>query len=416
MGVTQYTCDMVTPMKLTNITISKVKPTDKTQKLFDGGGLFLEVTPKGSKLWRFKYRFGGKEKLLSLGVFPEISLKDARARHQEARKHLAQGIDPSEVKKVIRSNLAGEHSFKNIALEWIALKSPGWSPSHREKTLTILEKDVFPFIGNRQIDEITSAELLIVLKRIDTRSSATTRKAYSSCKQIFSHAIPTGKIIISPAEGLHNHLAPRIVKHMAAPTTQEETARLLRAIDSYHGSFIVLCALKLSPLFFVRPGTLRAMEWKDIYFDKAEWRVPIEQLKRRQVEKLARPGEVAHIVPICQQAMMILQELNQLTGEEKYVFPAIRHKDQCISNNTVRVALRGMGFTSEDITPHGFRHMASTHLHELGYSSHLIEKQLAHSDRNTIRAVYNHAEYLPERRLMMQAWADYLDKLKGAAE
>lgn len=250
-GVTQCIDNMVTPMKLTNIAISKVKPTDKTQKLFGGGGLFLEVTPKGAKRWRFKYRFGGKEKLLSLGIFPEISLEDARARHRESRKHLAQGIDPSEVKKVIRFNLAGEFSFKNIALEWIALKSPGLSPSHREKTLSILEKDIFPFIGNRQMDEITSAELLIVLQRIDTRSSATTRKAYSSCKQIFSHAIPTGKIIVSPAEGLHNYRAPRIVKHMAAPTTQEETARLLRAIDSYHGSFIVPCALKLSPLFFV---------------------------------------------------------------------------------------------------------------------------------------------------------------------
>lgn len=403
-------------MKLTNIAISKIKPTEKKQKLFDGGGLFLEVTPKGSKCWRFKYRFGGQEKLLSLGQYPEISIKDARARHQEARKHLANGIDPSEVKKAFKSNLAGEYSFQKIALEWIALKSPGWSPSHREKTLSILEKDVFPYIGDRPIDEISAAELLIVLKRIDVRSSSTARKAYSSCKQVFIHAIPTGKIVVSPAEGLHNHLAPKIVKHMAAPTTQEETARLLRAIDTYHGSFIVHCALKLSPLFFVRPGTLRTMEWKDINFDKEEWRIPIERLKRRQVDKLARPGEVAHIVPLCRQATLILQELYQLTGAEKFVFPAIRHKDQCISNNTVRTALRGMGFTNDEITPHGFRHMASTHLHELGYPSHLIEKQLAHSDRNTIRAVYNHAEYLPERRLMMQAWADYLDGLKGKGE
>jgi integrase len=399
-------------MKLTNIAISKAKPTEKTQKLFDGGGLFLEVTPKGAKRWRFKYRFGGKEKLISLGIYPEISLKDARVRHLEARKHLAQGIDPSEVKKVIKSNLAGEYSFKNIALEWVALKSPGWSPSHREKTLTILEKDIFPYLGDKQIDKISSAELLVALKRIDTRSNATARKAFSACKQVFIHAIPSGKIVVSPAEGLHNHLAPRIVKHMAAPTTQEETARLLRAIDTYHGSFIVHCALKLSPLLFVRPGTLRTMEWKDIDFGKAEWRIPIEQLKRRQVDKLARPGEVAHIVPLCRQAILILQELNLLTGGGKHVFPAFRHKAQCISNNTVRSALRGMGFTSDDITPHGFRHMASTHLHELGYPSLLIEKQLAHSDRNSIRAVYNHAEYLPERRLMMQAWADYLDGIK----
>lgn len=399
-------------MKLTNVAISQVKPTGKTQKLFDGGGLFLEVTPTGARRWRFKYRFGGKEKLLSLGVHPDVSLKDARGRHQEARRHLAQSIDPSEVRKVVKSALAGEHSFEVIAREWIALKSPGWSPVHREKTLTILEKDVFPFIGAMPIDEITPAELLAVLKRIDTRSSATARKAYSACKQVFIHAIPSGKVVVSPAEGLHAHLSPRIVKHMAAPTDQEETARLLRAIDTYHGSFIVHCALKLSPLLFVRPGTLRGMEWQDIDFDKAEWRVPIEQLKRRQLDKLARRGEVAHVVPLCRQTLTILRELHQLTGEGRYVFPAIRHKDQCISNNTVRVALRGMGFTGEDITPHGFRHMASTHLHELGYPSHLIEKQLAHSDRNKIRAVYNHAEYLPERRKMMEAWADYLDGLK----
>lgn len=183
----------------------------------------MEVTPKGAKRWRFKYRFGGKEKLFALGVFPEISLKDARARHQEARKHLAQGIDPSEVKKVIKSNLAGEHSFKNIALEWIALKSPGWSPSHREKTLTILEKDIFPFIGDRQIDEITSAELLIVLKRIDSRSSATARKAYSSCKQVFSHAIPSGKIVVSPAEGLHI-----ILRRESSSTWQRQQPRRKR--------------------------------------------------------------------------------------------------------------------------------------------------------------------------------------------
>lgn len=400
-------------MKLTNVAISQVKPTGKTHKLFDGGGLFLEVTPTGGRRWRFKYRFGGKEKLISLGVYPDVSLKDARERHQEARRHLAQGIDPSEVRKVFKSALAGEHSFEVIAREWIALKSPGWSTSHREKTLTILEKDIFPFIGSTPIEEITPAELLAVLKRIDTRSSATARKAYSACKQVFIHAIPSGKVVVSPAEGLHAHLSPRIVKHMAAPTGQKDTARLLRAIDTYRGSFIVHCALKLSPLLFVRPGTLRGMEWQDIDFDKSEWRIPIEQLKRRQLDKLARRGEVAHIVPLCRQTLAILHELHQLTGEGQYAFPAIRHKDQCISNNTVRVALRGMGFTGDDITPHGFRHMASTHLHELGFPSHLIEKQLAHSDRNKIRAVYNHAEYLPERRKMMQAWADYLDGIKA---
>ena len=400
-------------MALTDAKIRQQKQEDKPVRLFDSGGLYLEVSPSGGKLWRYKYRFGGKEKRLSLGKYPEVSLKDVRIRHQEARKNLAQGIDPAEVKKVVKSNQSGEFSFEAIAREWIALKSPGWSLSHREKTLTILEKDIFPFIGAKPIEELRPAELLAVLKRIDTRSNATARKAYSACKQVFIHAIPSGKVIVSPAEGLHAHLSPRIVKHMAAPTTHEETVRLLRAIDAYHGSFIVHCALKLSPLLFVRPGTLRAMEWSDIFLDRAEWRIPIEQLKRRQLDKLARRGEVAHIVPLCNQVISILEELQHLTCEERYVFPAIRHKDQCISNNTVRQALRGMGFTGEDITPHGFRHMASTNLHELGYPSHLIEKQLAHSDRNKIRAVYNHAEYLPERRKMMQAWADYLDQLKS---
>lgn len=349
-------------------------------------------------------------------MYPVVTLKEAREKHAEAQKQLAQGVDPSIAKKIIKETLAGEHSFETIAREWVTLKSSGWSPAHREKTLSILEKDIFPFIGSRQIDEITPAELLAVLKRIDARSSATAHKAYSSCKQVFIHAVPSGKILASPAEGLHAHLSLRLIKHMAAPTTQDETARLLRAIDTYHGSFIVHCALKLSPLFFVRPGTLRGMEWKDIDFEKMEWRIPIEQLKRRQVDKLARPGEVAHIVPLSRQALAILQELYQLTGAGRYVFPAFRHKDQSISNNAVRTALRGMGFTGDDMTPHGFRHMASTYLHELGYPSHLIEKQLAHSDRNKIRAVYNHAEYLSERKKMMQAWAEYLDKLKAGAE
>jgi integrase len=403
-------------MPLTDVAIKNVKSGNKAIRLFDGGGLYLEVSPAGGKWWRFKYRFGGKEKRISLGVYPDISLKDARTRHLEARRQVAQGIDPSEIKKMVNASHSGKDSFETVAREWVAFKSPGWSPSHRDKTITILEKDIFPYIGSRPIGEIKPAELLAVLKRIDIRSSATARKAYSACKQVFVHDIPSGRVTVSPAEGLFAHLSPRIVKHMASPTTQGETARLLIAIDGYAGTFVVHCAMRLSPLFFVRPGTLRSMEWADIDFDRAEWRIPIEQLKRRQLDKLARRGEVAHIVPLCRQALAILRDLHQLTGGGQYAFPAIRHKDQCISNNTVRSALRGMGFTGDDITPHGFRHMASTNLHELGYSSHLIEKQLAHSDRNKIRAVYNHAEYLPERRKMMQAWADYLDQLKSGAK
>ena len=400
------------PVPLSDIAIRAVKPGSKTQRLFDGGGLYLEVAPSGGKWWRFKYRFGGKEKRFSLGVYPDVSLKDAREKRDMARKLLTQGIDPGEAKKAVKATEAGNESFESVARSWISLKSPTWSTSHTEKTISILEKDVFPFIGSRHIGEITPPDMLATLKRIDTRSSVTARKAYSACRQIFFNAIATGLAKTNPVDGLTILLSPRRVKHMAAPTGLPEVARLLRAIDGYTGSFPVRCALMLSPLFFVRPGTLRGMEWEDIDLNRAEWRIPIEQLKRRQTEKDARRGEIGLIVPLPRQAVEILRQLYRLTGEKRFAFPGARSKNKCISDNTVRSALRGMGFTGEEITPHGFRHMASTLLHELGFPSHLIEKQLAHTDKNKIRAVYNHAEYIPERRKMMQAWADYLDELR----
>ena len=405
---------------LTDTAIRTAKPKNKPYKLFDGDGLFLLVTPLkmgklppsgGGKWWRFKYRFGGKEKLLSFGTYPEISLSSARAKKDAARKQVAEGIDPSLFRKEEKVQTSGELSFEAVAREWIRLKSPGWSPSHTDKTIAILEKDVFPYIGTRSIGEITPPEVLSVLKRVDTRTPVTARKAYSTCRQIFFNAIALGRATTNPADGLSTLLSPKRVKHMSAPTNLMEVTRLLRSISGYTGTFPVRCALVLSPLFFVRPGTLRGMEWQDIDFDRAEWRIPIEQLKRRQIEKDARRGEIGLIVPLPRQAVEILRDLHQLTGQGRFAFPGLRGKAKCISDNTVRSALRGLGFTNEDITPHGFRHMASTLLHEMGFPSLLIEKQLAHSDKNKIRAVYNHAEYLPERRKMMQVWADYLDSL-----
>jgi integrase len=413
------------PSLLSDAAIRKAKPKEKPYKLFDGDGLFLLVTPTkkgelppnaGGKWWRFKYRFQGKEKLLSFGTYPEVSLASARERREEARKLVAAGIDPSISRKEGKEKWSGQGSFEAVAREWIALKSPGWSPSHIAKTTSILENDVLPYIGSRPIGEITPPEILAVLKRIDTRTPVTARKAYSTCRQIFFNAIASGKATINPVDGLTVLLSPRRVKHMAAPTDPGEVGRLMRSIAAYTGTFIVRCALMLSPFFFVRPGTLRGMEWQDIDLDRAEWRIPIEQLKRKQAEKDARRGQVAHIVPLPRQAVEILRDLYQLTGGGRFVFPGVRDRNKCISDNTVRSALHGMGFTKEDITPHGFRHMASTLLHELGYPSHLIEKQMAHSDKNKIRAVYNHAEYLPERRKMMQAWADYLDQLSMSEE
>ncbi len=403
-------------MPLTDSAIRNIKPDSKPLRLFDGGGLYLEVAPAGGKWWRFKYRFGGKEKRFSLGVYPDVSLKDAREKKDAARKLLTQGIDPGEEKKSSKVTASGAGSFEAVAREWINLKSPGWSPSHTEKTISILERDVFPYIGSRLIGEITPPDMLALLKRIDTRSSVTARKAYSTCRQIFFNAIAHGRATMNPADGLTVLLSPKRVKHMAAPTEQGEVSRLLKALPTYPGTFPVRCALMLSPIFFVRPGTMRGMEWQDVDLDRAEWRIPIEQLKRRQIDKDARRGEIGLIVPLPRQAVAILRELHQLTGGGHFVFPGTRHKEKPISENTVRTALHAMGFTKEDITPHGFRHMASTLLHEMGFPSHLIEKQLAHSDKNKIRAVYNHAEYMPERRKMMQAWADYLDMLAEGKE
>ena len=303
---------------LTDTAIRTAKPKDKPYKLFDGDGLFLLVTPLkrgklppsgGGKWWRFKYRFGGREKLLSFGTYPEISLSSARAKKDAARKQVAEGIDPSLFRKEEKVQTSGELSFEAVAREWIRLKSPGWSLSHTEKTISILEKDVFPYIGTRSIGEITPPDVLSVLKRVDTRTPVTARKAYSTCRQIFFNAIALGRATTNPADGLSTLLSPKRVKHMSAPTNLMEVTRLLRSISGYTGTFPVRCALVLSPLFFVRPGTLRGMEWQDIDFDRAEWRIPIEQLKRRQIEKDARRGEIGLIVPLPRQAVEILRDL-----------------------------------------------------------------------------------------------------------
>jgi|MTBAKSStandDraft_1061840.scaffolds.fasta_scaffold08156_6 integrase len=401
---------------LSDTAIRTAKPRDKAYMLRDGGGLWLVVEPSGRKWWKLRVVFAKKENSFSLGEYPAVTLAAAREEKLRVKGQKAGGVDPGVLRKLEKMKRSGEMSFASVAREWIALKSPGWSPSHTNKMVSVLEKDVFPYIGTRDIGEITTPEMLAVLKRVDTRTPVTARKAYSACKQIFFHAIASGRAKSNPTDGLTTLLSPKRVKHMAAPTALPEVARLLRSINGYTGTFTVRCALMLSPLFFVRPGTLRGMEWQDVDLDRAEWRIPVEQLKRRQIDKDARRGEVGLVVPLPRQALIILRDLYQLTGGGRFVFPGARSNGKCISDNTVRSALRGMGFTNEDITPHGFRHMASTLLHELGFPSHLIEKQLAHCDKNKIRAVYNHAEYLPERRKMMQAWADYLDQLVAGEE
>jgi integrase len=401
-------------MSLTDVRIRNTKSSSKPVRLFDGGGLYLEIMPSGGKLWRYKYRFGGKEKRIALGTYPEISLKDARARHTEARKQLANDIDPSAIKKAVKASTSGADCFEAVAREWHDKFSPSWSESHRKKLLGRLVLYLFPWLGKRPVNEITAPELLMVIRKIEVKGHLeTAHRTLELCGQVLRFAVQTGRMERNCAGDLKGAIPPAASKRMAAITDPVKIGHLLEAIDSYSGAYITRCALQLAPLFFLRPGELRKAEWSEFDLARAEWRIAIGRMKRSQQDKEARRGEVAHIVPLSRQALAILNDLKLLTGSTRFLFPGLRSKDRPISDATLTNALRRMGYTGDEATVHGFRHMASTRLHEMGFPSHLIEKQLSHGDRNRIRAVYNHAEYLPERRNMMQVWADYLDSLKS---
>ncbi len=392
-------------MALTDTKIRTLKPKEKPYKQADERGLFLLINPTGSKYWRFKYRFNGKEKLLSLGIYPDLSLADARDKRDEARKLLAKEIDPGLAKQTAKrtNRIATENSFEAIGREWHLKVSPQWDPNHAKTILRRLEKDVFPWLGKRPIAEITSPELLSMLRRIESRGAAeATRKIYQSCGQIFRYAIATGRAERNPAPDLKGALQPVRKRHFASITDPQEIGKLLNTINDYQGSFITRCALCLAPLVFVRPGELRKAEWSEINLEKAEWQIPAAKMKMR----------TKHIVTLSTQAIAIIKELQPLTGEGKYLFPSVRSHMRPMSENTVTASLRRLGYTKEEMTGHGFRSMASTLLNEQGWNRDAIERQLTHAERNSVRAAYNYAEHLPERRKMMQAWADYLDELK----
>ena len=402
-------------MPLTAVAIRAAKPRAKAYKLSDSGGLYVEVSPAGGKWWRWKYRFGGKEKRLSLGVFPDVGLKAAREKRDEYRRQLAAGIDPSQARKAAKVAQAGAESFETIAREWHEKFAPGWAASHAERTLRRFERDLFPWLGKRPIAQITAPELLTVLRRIESRGAQeTAHRAKQNCGQVFRYAVATGRAERDPTGDLRGALPPPKSKHHASITDPKRVGELLRAIDSYEGYFVTKCALRLAPLVFVRPGELRRAEWREIDFDKAEWRIPAERMKMRE----------QHIVPLASQSVAILRELEPLTNRPiearpdapRYVFPGARSRHRPMSENAVLAALRRMGYAKEDMTGHGFRSMASTLLHERGWNHHAIERQLAHAERNAVSAAYNFAEHLPERRQMMQAWADYLDGLKAGAD
>jgi integrase len=376
----------------------------KAYNLTDEKSLFLFVTPSGGKYWRFKYRFGGKEKKLAFGVYPEVSFAEAREKRDQARKMVANDVDPGVVKQAARNAVmqAAENSFQLVALEWYAKFSTKWVASHGDRTLRRLEKDVFPWIGNRPICEIKAPELLTVLRRIENRGAIeTAHRIHQICGQVFRYAIATGKAERDISSDLRGSLSPTRKRQQATIVEPKKIAELLKSIQSYEGYFVTKCALQLAPLFFVRPGELRKAEWSEFNFVTAEWGIPAEKMKMR----------ATHIVPLSAQAISLLRELETLTGNSQYVFPSIRTLRRPMSDNTVLGALRRLGYSKDEMTGHGFRSMASTLLNEQGWNRDAIERQLAHAERNNIRAAYNYAEYLPERRKMMQHWADYLEAL-----
>ncbi|MBI5611909.1 MAG: tyrosine-type recombinase/integrase [Gammaproteobacteria bacterium] len=392
-------------MPISDTTVRNAKPREKSYRLADARGMYLEVTPAGGKYWRMKYRVSGKEKRLALGVYPDVSLAQARERCGQARKLLADGVDPGVLKQTNKA--ATENSFEAVAREWHAKFSPGWATSHADKIIRRLEGEVFPWLGSRPIGDVNAPELLKVLRRIEARGALeTAHRVHQNCGKVFRYAVATGRAQRDPSSDLRGAIPPAQEHHHPTITEPKRVGELLRAIAGYSGSYITRGALQLAPLVFVRPGELRKAEWSEFDLDKAEWRIPEHKMKMKAV----------HIVPLSTQAVLILRDLHALTGTGRYVFPGARGDDRHMSENTVNAGLRRLGYAVGDMTGHGFRSMASTLLNEQGWNRDAIERQLAHAERDEIRAAYNYAEHLSVRRKMMQAWANYLDKLKAVAE
>ncbi len=399
---------------LTDTAIRKAKPIDKAYKLSDSGGLYLLIKPNGARYWRMKYRHAGKEKLLSFGVYPAISLADARERREQARRLIANDIDPGEAKRAAKEEKAQQgimvvDTFKRVACDWMA-----WRSARGETATTTANKDrwrlesyLFPYIGHRPIAEITPLELRDVLKKAeDAGKRETASRVKITAGQVFRWAMLEGRAQADITASLRGLFTTPKPTHRATITEPVRIGELLRAIDAFSGQFVTLCALRLAPLVFVRPGELRKAEWQEIDLEGAVWRIPGERMKMK----------APHVVPLSTQAVGILGELHGLTGIGRYVFPSIRTLTRPMSENTVNAALRRLGYAKDEMTGHGFRSMAASRLNELGWNPDAIERQLAHAELNKVRAAYTHAaHYLEERKRMMQAWANYLDELRNGA-
>jgi len=391
-------------MALTELGIRQAKPQEKEYMLHDDRGLYLLVRPAGGKYWRLRYWKDNKEKKMSLGVYPTVTLKEAREKRDELRKDISNGIDPKEV---LQAALASpQELFGEVTDEWFLKKIKNVnSKKHYTTVWSRVERFVLPAFGQKNIRDVTAQEILMLLRRLEDRGILTTaHRVMNYCSQIFRYAVATGRTERDPTADLRGALQPLKIKHRASMTDSTAIVQLLRAMEVFDGTYVVKCGLWFSTYTFARPGEIRHAEWKEINFEGAEWKIPAEKMKMR------RP----HIVPLAKQVVELLENLKPLTGHGIYVFPSLRSSKgtQPMSENTILYALRRMGFSRDEMTAHGFRSMASTLLNEQGWHPDVIERQLAHVEGNSVRAAYNYAEYLPERRKMMQAWADYLNSLK----
>lgn len=402
-------------MALTDTEIRKSAPRETLYKLFDGGGMFLEVRPNGARYWRLKYRYAGKEKLLALGVYPGVTLKEAREKREAAKKKLAAGVDPGEARKAEKRTqfINAENSLEAVAREWHAKFSGDLSESHAIRNLRRLEIHVFPYIGKRPTVELDASSILDVLQRIERKGTLeTAHRVRSLIGQVMRYAVVTGRALRDPSADLRGAIPPAPTRHHAAVTKPEQLADLLRDIYAYTGTPTVSAALKLAPLVFQRPGELRLAEWTEFDLDGRLWTVPASRMKRR---KDGKQFGLDHLVPLSDQAISILRDLKLLTGRGRYVFPSMRGNSRPMSDMAIGAAFRRMGIDSNTATPHGWRATARTlAVEKLGIRDEIVEMQLSHEVRDTHGRAYNRTEWLDERHQLMQRWSDYLDKLRTA--
>ena len=397
-----------TNMKLTDTALRALKPTGKVQKLSDGGGLYLHVTPTGSRLWRMAYRFAGKQKLLSFGAYPTISLRDARKLREEAKEQLAKGIDPGAEKRqakeaVLAQKREERDTFEFVAREWFAKYEPTLSAKHAQKLRRYLENTLFPVLGGKPVTQLEPSDFLQVVQPSERLGHhETAHKLMRLCGQVTRYARITGRVKYDVATGLTEALAPVQTTHFAAVTVPDDIGLLLRDIDAYVGYTSVVYCLKILPYVFTRPSELRLAHWSEFDLKNAIWSIPASRMKMRR----------EHVVPLAKQVLTLLKELHVYTGNGELLFPSTRALTTPISDAAPLAALRRMGYGKDTMTLHGFRAMASTRLNELGFRADVIEAQLAHKEPDSVRLAYNRAEYMEERRILMQSWADYLDGLR----